>query len=192
MVDLLIPETPHSPVDCPRPVATMVTAEQQSLLKQVNETSNQNQTVPKTIDPPIPGAADWEVVETLTAVEALIAEVQQARRTTAWNAAIVLFWVVAVQAFRIFERQHLFEITPSAENLKSHETLLDQLIKLGKILETRIENIDDDDLAEYGVERANLSASIRELEDTLLMWHGPEIEPARAAELEKAIFGGTP
>ncbi len=148
--------------------------------------------MPNTIDPPISDAEDWEVVETLTAVEDLLAEVQQARRTAAWNAATVLFWVVAVRAFRIFERQHLFEITPGAENLKSHEAFLGQLIKLGKILETRIEKLDDDDLAEYGVTRANLSASIRELEDTLLMWHGPEIEPTKAAELEKAIFGGTP
>jgi hypothetical protein len=146
--------------------------------------------VPETIDSPIPDAKDREVVETLTAVKALIAEVQQAQRTIAWNAAVVLFWVVAVQAFRIFERQHLFETTPSVENLKSHETLLDQIIKLGKILEARIQNIEDEDLAEYGVKRANLAASVRELEDTFLMWHGPELEPEKASELEKAIFGG--
>jgi len=146
--------------------------------------------VPETIDSPIPDAEDREVVETLTAVKALIAEVQQAQRTIAWNAAVVLFWVVAVQAFRIFERQHLFETTPSVENLKSHETLLDQIIKLGKILEARIQNIEDEDLAEYGVTRANLAASVRELEDTFLMWHGPELEPEKASELEKAIFGG--
>jgi len=30
---------------------------------------------------------------------------------------------------------------------------------------------------------------IRELEDTLLMWHGPDPDPERAAELEKRIFG---
>ena len=146
--------------------------------------------MPETIDSPIPDAEDREVVETLTAVKALIAEVQQAQRTIAWNAAVVLFWVVAVQAFRIFERQHLFETTPSVENLKSHETLLDQIIKLGKILEARIQNIEDEDLAEYGVTRANLAASVRELEDTFLMWHGPELEPEKASELEKAIFGG--
>jgi hypothetical protein len=142
-------------------------------------------TVPETIDPPIPDAEDWDAVQTV------IAEVQQAQRTIAWNAALVLFWDVAVRAFRIVERKQLFEQTPADSDLKIHQTQLDSLIKLGQILETRIQNIDDEDLGEFGVGRANLSAYVRELQDTFLTWHGPVTDPTRAAELEKKIFGAT-
>jgi hypothetical protein len=155
-------------------------------------TANRSEsTVPKTIDLPIPGAESWETAEALAAAEALIAEVQQSHRSTAWNAAIVLFWVVIVRAFRIYERKRLIDQTPGAEDLKDHEMLLERVINLGKNLEIRIQNIEDEDLAEFGVERANLAASIRELEDTFLMWHGPELDPTKGAELEKAIFGAT-
>jgi hypothetical protein len=139
--------------------------------------------VPNTIDPPIFDRKDWD------AVKSLIAEVQQAQRTIAWNAAIILMWGVAVRAFRIVERKQLFEVTPTLANLKIHEALLGQLIKLGQTLETRIEDVDDEDLAEFGVGKANLSAYVRELQDTFSMWHGPEPDPFRAAELEKTIFG---
>lgn len=141
--------------------------------------------MPNIVDSPTIDRKDWG------AVHSLIVEVQQAQRTTAWNAAIILFWDVSVRAFRIVERKQLFEQTPTDGDLKLHETLLDSLIKLGQILETRIKNIDDEDLAEFGIGQANFSAYVRELQDTFLMWHGPEADPARAAELEKAIFGAS-
>jgi len=90
---------------------------------------------------------------------------------------------------RIVERKQLFEVTPTLSNLKIHEELLGQLIKLGQNLETRIEDVDDEDLAEFGVGKVNLSAYVRELQDTFSMWHGPEPDPFRTAELEKTIFG---
>jgi hypothetical protein len=52
-----------------------------------------------------------------------------------------------------------------------HEALLHGLISLGQILE--VENTDED-LAEFGIKQENLTAYIRELENTFLMWHGPE------------------
>ena len=140
--------------------------------------------MPKTLDPLASDKEDWD------AVQSLIVEVEQAHRNVAWNAAIVLFWVVAVRAFRIVERKQLFELAPNDGDLKTHETLLGSLIKLGHTLETRLENIDDEDLAEFDVRRANLSACVRELEDTMSMWHGSGLDPFKAAELEKAIFGG--
>ena len=41
----------------------------------------------------------------------------------------------------------------------------------------RIKNIDDENLAAFDVKRANLAASVRELEDTMSMWHR---EPTRS------------
>lgn len=139
--------------------------------------------MPNTIDPPIFDRKDWD------AVQSLIAEVKEAQRNIAWNAAIILYWDVAVRAFRIVERKQLFEVTPTLANLKIHKELLETLINLGQTLETRIKDVDDEDLAEFGVTKANLSAYVGELQDTLIMWHGPDLDPVRSAELEKAIFG---
>jgi hypothetical protein len=141
--------------------------------------------MPETLDPSIPSAEDW------AEVQFLIAEVQQAERETARYAACILMWDVAARAFRLVERRELFEQAPSPENLKVHGQLLGSLIKLGEILEIRIQNIEDEGLATFNIRRENLTAYIRELKDTFAMWHGPELEPGRAAEIEKAIFGGS-
>jgi hypothetical protein len=37
-----------------------------------------------------------------------------------------------------------------------------------------INDLQYEDLAEFGIKRENLTAYIRELENTFLMWHGPE------------------
>jgi hypothetical protein len=139
--------------------------------------------VPNIVDSPSIERKDWD------AVQQLITEVQQLQLTTVWIAAVIRFWDVAVGVFRVVERERLFELTPTEGDLKLHKALLDSLIKLGQALEARVKGIDDEDLAELGVGRENLSAYVRELEDTFLMWHGPELDPARAAELKKTIFG---
>jgi hypothetical protein len=101
----------------------------------------------------------------------------------------ILLWDVAIRLFRVVERQRLFERTPARDDLKIHEALLHSLLSLGQLLEIRIQNVDDEDLARFGIQRENLSAYIRELQDTFLMWHGPELDPDKAAEVEKTIFG---
>ena len=142
--------------------------------------------MPKTIDPTIIDRKDW------AAVQELITEVQEKERMAEKYAAGIHLWDAAVRLFRNVERHQLFEQTPKADDLKVHEALLHSLISLGQLLEIRIQNIDDEDLAFFDIQRENLSAYVRELQDTFLMWHGPEADPARAAELEKTIFGAPP
>jgi hypothetical protein len=119
---------------------------------------------------------DWSTVQSLVAL------IQQAEWTIEPSAFAIRFWDLTVRLFRSVETKQLFEQQPTADDLKMHEALLHALISLGQILEMRI--------GEEKSERANISAYIRELQDTFLMWHGPELEPKRAAELEKTIFGG--
>ena len=139
--------------------------------------------MPNTIDTPIIDPRDW------AAVQELIAEVQERERMTQKYAAAIHLWDAAVRLFRHVESQKLFEKTPTVDDLKIHEALLHSLISLGQLLELRIQNIDDEDLAAFDLQRENLSAYIRELQDTFLMWHGPNLDPARSAELAKTIFG---
>jgi hypothetical protein len=139
--------------------------------------------VPNTIKPPKFDRQDWD------AVQVLIAEVQQAERMTVRYAAGVLLFDAAVRSFRNVERVQLFEKTPSEDDLKFHEAILHSLISLGQLLAMRIAKIDAEDLAPYGIKRENLWAYVEELRDTFVMWHGPELNPERAAELKKAIFG---
>jgi len=139
--------------------------------------------VQNTVDPTIIDHKDW------AAVQELIEEVQQAERMTKRYAAGIHLWDAAARSFRIVERQLLFEKDPTQDDLKFHEAILHALLSLGKLLEIRIQNIDDEDLAAFGIDRENLSAYVREIQGTFLMWHGPEGNPGRVAELEKKIFG---
>jgi hypothetical protein len=141
--------------------------------------------VPEILDPPIPDAENW------ADVQYLIAEVQQAERTAARYAAAIHMLDVAIRLFRIIERKQLFEQTPREEDLKIHEALLHALISAGQLLIIRIAKISDDDLAGFGIRRVNLLAYVQELQDTFLMWHGPELKADRKADLEKAIFGSS-
>jgi hypothetical protein len=141
------------------------------------------QTVANTIDPTIIDRRDW------AAVQELIAEVQEAERIARKYASAIHLWDAAVRLFRHVERLQLFEQTPTADDLKIHEALLHGLLSLGQLLEIRIQHIDDEDLASFDIQRENLSAYVRELQDTFLMWHGPDLDPARSAELAKRIFG---
>jgi hypothetical protein len=138
--------------------------------------------VPKTIDPPIIDRKDW------AAVQELITEVQQAER----YAAKIHLFDAAVRLFRHVEREQLFiPPTPIPDDLKVHEALLHSLLSAGQLLELRIQNIDDDDLAAFDIRRENLLAYVRELQDTLRTWHGIERDPFKADELKKRIFGAS-
>lgn len=142
-----------------------------------------DQTVPNPIEPPIIDRRDW------AAVQELIAEVQAKERVAQQYAVAIHMWDVAVRMFRNVELQQLFSKAPAENDLKVHKALLHSLIGLGQLLELRIQSIDDEDLASFGIQRENLSAYVRELQDTFLMWHGPDLDPARSAGLEKRIFG---
>jgi hypothetical protein len=135
--------------------------------------------VATTVDSPVIDSKDW------AAVQELIAEVQQADK---YSAAIYLF-DATVRLFRNIESRDFIAKTPTPRELKQHEAFLRVLIGVGQLLELRIQNIDDTDLAAFGIQRENFSAYVRELEESFLMWHGPELDPNRAAELEKVIFG---
>jgi hypothetical protein len=119
-------------------------------------------------------------------VQFMIADIQQAERNAKYPASVIRSWDSAAHLFRFMEQRQLFEQTPTATDLKMHEALLHALISLGLILEIQTS---DEDLAEFDIKRENLIAYIRELKDTFLMWHGPELEAAKAAELEKALYG---
>jgi predicted XRE-type DNA-binding protein len=129
---------------------------------------------------------DWK------AVQVLIAEVQQASRQTERYAAGIHLWDAAVRAFRIVELDRLFLKRHSEEDLTMHRTILLSLIDLGKVFAGYISKMERADLAPYGITLENLSAYIRELEDTFLMWHGPELDPERASQLEQAFQNAAP
>lgn len=120
------------------------------------------------------------------AVHLMIVEIYQREQGEKYPALLLRNWDNAIQVFRYIERRQLFEQTPTPIDLRMHEALLHALIGLGLILEA---GNSDQDLAEFGIRRENVTAYIRELEDDFLMWHLPELDPARAAELEK-VFGG--
>jgi hypothetical protein len=140
--------------------------------------------VPETLDRPIPDAEDW------AAVRSLIAEVQQTERTEHY-ADVVHQWDSLVRLFRRVERQQLFERTPTEDDLQFHEASLHRLISIGLFLALRVKGISDAELAGFGIQRVNLLAYVQELQETLLTWHGAELEPTRKAEIEKAIFGAS-
>lgn len=141
--------------------------------------------MPETLDSPIPDTEDW------AAVRSLIAEVQQTERTEHY-VEVVHQWDSLVRLFRRVERQQLFEGTPTEDDLQFHEASLHKLIGIGLFLALRIKGISDAELAGFGIQRVNLLAYVQELQDTFLMWHSPEVDPAKKAELEKAIFGDAP
>jgi hypothetical protein len=138
--------------------------------------------MPNTID-------QKQIPDPWAAVDRLIGELWQAEQRPRDYLFTLRLWDVTVRLFRWVETRQLIEREPTPEDLKIHEGLLSALLSIGLLLEAG--KINDAELAYYGVGRPeNLTAYIRELRDTWLMWHGPELEPARAAELEKAIFGG--
>jgi len=131
------------------------------------------------VDSPVIDSKDW------AAVQELIAEIQQAQK---YAAAIYLF-DATVRLFRNIESREFIAKTPATNELKRHEALLRMLIGVGQLLELRIQNIDDADLAAFDIKRENLSAYVEELQDDFIMWHGPELDPVAAAEVEKKLFG---
>jgi hypothetical protein len=131
-----------------------------------------------TIEQPVIDRKDW------AAVQELIAEIQQTQR----YAAGILLLDATVRIFRNLELQ-LIAKAPTAHDLEVHEALLHSLIGLGQLLELRIQNISDDDLAVFDIQRENLSAYVRELQESFAMWHGPDLPADRVTELEKRIFG---
>jgi len=137
-----------------------------------------------TIEQPVIDRKDW------AAVQELITDIQQAQEKTKRYAAGIYLLDATVRVFRKVELQELIAKVPTERDLKVHEALLHALIGLGQLLELRIQSIDDDDLALFGIQRENLSAYVKELQDDFIMWHDPEVDPATTAEIEKRIFGG--
>jgi hypothetical protein len=135
--------------------------------------------MPETLDRPIPEAEDWGAVRFLT---------RELERTEQVVASIAQ-WDLAVRLFRAVERQRFFENEPTDFDRANHKALLHVLIGLGQQHELRIKQFSDEELARFGINRANLAAYIRDLEDTFFLWHVPDFEPARTAKLEQAIFG---
>ena len=135
--------------------------------------------MPETLDRPIPEAEDWAAVRFLTR------ELERTYRVV----ASIAQWDLAVRLFREVERQRFFENEPTDSDLANHKALLHLLIGLGQQYELRIKQLHDFELAHFGISRANLVAYIRDLEDTFFLWHVPDFEPARTAELERTIFG---
>ncbi|SRR5258708_27604914 len=125
--------------------------------------------MPEILEPPIPDAEDW------AAVELLIRDVQEAESKGKSYAASIVFWNMAVRLFHQAERILLFEQRPSPEDLKMHEAFLHALLGLGQLLEMRIQNISDDDLSRFGIQRENLNAYNRELKDTFALRYTQEL-----------------
>lgn len=135
--------------------------------------------MPETLDQPIPEAEDWAAVRFLTL------EIERTKGVV----ASIHQWDLAVRLFREIERQRFFENEPSELDQANHRALLHLLIGVGQWLELRIKQSSDHDLARFGISRDNLSAYIRDLEDSFFLWHVPNFDPARTAKLEETIFG---
>src|SRR6266704_3553029 len=129
-----------------------------------------------------PETEDW------APVWILIDELKRIEQGEHW-AGPIYQWDLLVRLFRAIEQRKLIENEPTKTDLKIHQALLHALIDLGEHVLFRIKRITDEELSYFGINRENLSAYIRDLQDTYLMFHGAELEPARKAELEKAIFG---
>jgi hypothetical protein len=133
----------------------------------------------ETLDSPTPDAKDWDAVRFLTR------ELERTEQV----AASIHQWDLTVRLFRAVERQQFFEKEPTEIDRLNHQALLHVLIGLGQQLELRIKEFSDQELARFGITRADVLAYIRDLEDTFFLWHVPDFEPARTAKLEQAIFG---
>ena len=101
-------------------------------------------------------------------------------------------WDLTIQLFRDVEQKHFYEQEPTELDRLNHLAILHILIGLGQQLEIRARGFTSEELDRMEVARADLAAYIRNLEDTLFMWHWPDPEPARTRELQKAIFGADP
>src|SRR5260370_75897 len=120
----------------------------------------------------------------------LIVESKWTKQTPEPFVIAIFKWDAAIRLFRAVETQRLIAAEPTLEDLKMHEALLHSLISTGLILELSTSDHELDSLViAHDISRQNLIASIQELKDTLSMCHGPEVDPNRKAELEKAIFG---
>jgi hypothetical protein len=120
----------------------------------------------------------------------LIVESKWTKQTPEPFVIAIFKWDAAIRLFRAVETQRLIAAEPTLEDLKMHEALLHSLISTGLILELSTSDQELESLViGHEISRQNLIASIQELKDTLSMWHGPEVDPNRKAELEKAIFG---
>lgn len=91
-------------------------------------------------------------------------------------------WDATVSFFRRIERQRMFDPEPREIDLKAHEVYLHLLINLGQHFEERSQKIPDEELAEYGIRRADLSGYVQELKDIWVLWHGQENESAEVPE----------
>lgn len=125
---------------------------------------------------------DW------TPVHYMIAELYQEEPTAKYTGPLIRHWDNTVRIFRFIEGRQLFEQSPTETDLKMHEALLHDLIGLGQFLEIRAQQTSEEELADFGIRRENLTAYIRELKDTFSMWHGPELDPEQKEKIDKAIF----
>jgi hypothetical protein len=132
--------------------------------------------MPETLEPPIPEPKDWAAVRFLTR------ELERSEQL----AASIAQWDLTVRLFRSVERQQFYEKEPTEIDQANHRALLHVLIGLG---EGRAKGFSDQELARFGITRNNLSAYIRDLEDTFFLWHVPDFEPERTKKLEQLIFG---
>lgn len=140
-----------------------------------------------------PGGAVIEPVY-LLAAQQLITELQTASQVGESHARLVATWDETLRFFRTFETQHLTAKDPGPIDLVVHKALLELLIGLGRILETKIT---DQDFETFGIVRGNLTASIQELQDSFTMWHAPlpesivaglkDIEEGREVDLDIAL-----
>jgi hypothetical protein len=134
----------------------------------------------------MPDAEGWEAVEVLT----------RELNHTKFAPANIHAWDFAIRLFRQVERERFFENEPTENDRAHHRALLHLLIGLGEEFELRIKQISDggppgfdQELAGFGISRPNLTAYIRDLEDTFFLWYVPDFDPARTAELGRTIFG---
>lgn len=135
--------------------------------------------MPATLDQPNPGAKDWGAVRFLTK------QLEQADQL----AAAIHQWDLTVRLFRAVEQKQFYENEPTETDRANHRALLHILIGLGQVLELQSGSLTDQQLVDLGFKRADLRAYIEDLEDTFFLWYVPDFEPAKTAELQRAIFG---
>jgi hypothetical protein len=89
-------------------------------------------------------------------------------------AEMIFKWERAIGLFRAIEQGQFGQGEPGPIDRKIHESFLHILIGFGQRLEILTATFDVSDLSNFRV-NPDLAASVRELQDSLLMFYGPEV-----------------
>jgi|ERR1051326_764946 hypothetical protein len=101
----------------------------------------------------------------------------------------VISWFKAIDLFRRAEMERLIRRKPTASDKRYHKTWLTALIAEGERLLTELKRNGGLPRNQAGIKVSDVEATLEELYDTQVEWHG-SLTPERRAALFKEIFDG--